>query len=189
MKTVPLNIELPRWLTAKVASAGPLRDARARMAFAIDLSRENVEHGTGGPFGAVIADAETGRLLSAGVNLVEREKNSVLHAEIVAIMFAQRELEAWTLARPGRPKYEVVTSSAPCAMCLGAVLWSGVSRLVCGARTEDVQAIGFDEGPVFDESFDYLQSRGVIVVRDVMRDEARAVLHEYQARGGTIYNR
>ena len=189
MKTTPLKIELPGWLTARIASAGPLRDVRARMAFAIELSRENVEHGTGGPFGAVIVDTETGRLLSAGVNLVEQQMNSVLHAEVVAIMFAQRALGAWTLAGPGRHKYEVVTSSAPCAMCLGALLWSGAAALVCGARTEDVQAIGFDEGPVFDESFDYLQQRGVLIVRDVMREEARAVLREYRARGGTIYNR
>jgi hypothetical protein len=42
---------------------------------------------------------------------------------------------------------------------------------------------------VFDESFDYLQQRGVLIVRDVMREEARAVLREYRSRGGTIYNR
>jgi tRNA(Arg) A34 adenosine deaminase TadA len=189
MKTAPLKIDLPGWLAAKLANARPLHDVRARMAFAIELSRENVEHGTGGPFGAVVADTETGRVVSAGVNLVEHETNSMLHAEVVAIMFAERALGARTLAGPGRHKYEIVTSSAPCAMCLGAVLWSGAAALVCGARTEDVQAIGFDEGPVFDESFDYLQQRGVIIVRDVMREEARAVLREYRARGGTIYNR
>ena len=189
MRTAPLKIELPGWLAEKLAGAGPLRDVRARMAFAIELSRANVEHGTGGPFGAVIADTETGRLLSGGVNLVEHQTNSVLHAEIVAIMFGQHALGAWTLAGPGRHKYEIVTSSAPCAMCLGAALWSGAAALVCGARTEDVQAIGFDEGPVFDESLDYLRQRGVVIVRDVMRDEARAVLRDYKTRGGTIYNR
>jgi tRNA(Arg) A34 adenosine deaminase TadA len=189
MRKTPLTIELPGWLTAKLAGAGPLPDVRARMAFAIELSRENAERGTGGPFGAVIADTETGRLVSGGVNLVEHQTNSVLHAEIVAIMFAERALGAWTLAKSGLHKYEIVTSSAPCAMCLGAVLWSGVAALICGARTEDVQAIGFDEGPVFDESFDYLQQRGVLIVRDVMREEARAALREYRARGGTIYNR
>jgi tRNA(Arg) A34 adenosine deaminase TadA len=189
MKTAPLKIELPAWLSAKLSKAGPLGNVRARMAFAIELSRENVQHGTGGPFGAVIADTETGRILSAGVNLVEHQTNSVLHAEIVAIMFAERALGTWSLAAPGHPKYELVTSSSPCAMCLGAALWSGVAALISGARTEDVQAIGFDEGPVFDESFDYLRQRGMVIARDVMREEARAVLREYQARGGTIYNR
>lgn len=184
-----VSIDLPNWLAARLSASGPLRDRRARMQFAIDLSRENLERNTGGPFGAIIVETESGLLLSGGVNLVEHQANAVLHAEIVAIMFAQRTLAAWTLARTGLPRYELVTSSTPCAMCLGAVLWSGVSSLVCGARGEDVQAIGFDEGPVFEESFDYLRARGVAIVRDVMRDEARAVLTEYRTRGGTIYNR
>lgn len=189
MNLNPLQIDLPDWLTTKLAGGRLLRDVRARMRLAIELSRENVEHGTGGPFGAVIVSAETGALVSGGVNLVEYQSNSVLHAEVVAIMLAQRKLKTWTLARAGLPKYELVASSAPCAMCLGAVLWSGVASLVYGARTEDVQAIGFDEGPVFEESFEYVRQRGVLIVRDVLREEARAVLREYHARGGTIYNR
>ena len=188
MKFEPVTISLPEWMVSRLAQVGTLGDVRSRMSLAIELSRRNVERGTGGPFGAVIVDAETGTLLSAGVNLVEHRKNSTLHAEMVAIMLGQRQLDTWTLARPGLPKYELVTSSAPCAMCLGAVLWSGLASLVCGARTEDVQQVGFDEGPVFDESFRYLEQRGVLVVRDVLRDEARAVLREYHARGGTIYN-
>jgi tRNA(Arg) A34 adenosine deaminase TadA len=189
MKVEPVTVSLPDWMVSRLSSIRTLRDVRERMALAIELSRQNVEHGTGGPFGAVIVSTETGALLSAGVNLVEHQKNSALHAEMVAIMLGQRRLDTWTLAKPGLPKYELVTSSAPCAMCLGAVLWSGVASLVCGARTEDVQAVGFDEGPVFDESFEYVRQRGVLVVKDVLRDEARAVLHEYRARGGTIYNR
>lgn len=184
-----LSIDLPDWLAARLSACRPLGDRRARMQFAIDLSRENVERNTGGPFGAIIVETDTGRLLSGGVNLVEQQANAVLHAEIVAIMFAQRALAVWTLARADLPRYELVTSSTPCAMCLGAVLWSGVSSLVCGARGEDVQSIGFDEGPVFEASFDYLRARGVVMERDVLRAEARAVLAEYRAGGGTIYNR
>lgn len=184
-----LSIDLPDWLIARLSSSGPLADRRARMQFAIDLSRENVERKTGGPFGAIIVETESGRLISGGVNLVEHQANAVLHAEIVAIMFAQRALAVWTLAQAGFPGYELVTSSTPCAMCLGAVLWSGVTSLVCGARGDDVERIGFDEGPVFEESFEYLRRRGVTIAHDVMRDEARVVLAAYQVRGGTIYNR
>ena len=184
-----LNIDLPDWLVARLSAAGPLGDGRARMQLAIDLSRENVQRNTGGPFGAIVVESESGRVLAGGVNLVEHQANAVLHAEIVAIMFAQRALGAWTLARAGLPAYELVSSSTPCAMCLGAVLWSGVSKLVCGARGADVEGIGFDEGPVFDASFDYLRARGVTIERDVLRDEARSVLAAYRAGGGTIYNR
>jgi tRNA(Arg) A34 adenosine deaminase TadA len=73
-------------------------------------------------------------------------------------------------------------------MCLGATLWSGVRRLVCGAGRSDAMGIGFDEGPVFAGSYTYLAERGVTVVHGVLRREAAAVLEEYHRTGGTIYN-
>jgi tRNA(Arg) A34 adenosine deaminase TadA len=73
-------------------------------------------------------------------------------------------------------------------MCLGATLWSGVRGLVCGAAKEDATAVGFDEGPVFAESWAYLERRGVRIARGVLRDEAAAVLERYRAAGGVIYN-
>ena len=48
----------------------------------------------------------------------------------------------------GKKSFELFTSCEPCAMCLGASLWSGVKRMVCGATKDDAQAIGFDEGKV-----------------------------------------
>lgn len=184
-----LCIELPAWLAARLAACGPLPDRESRMRFAVDLSRQNIERDTGGPFGAIVVESESGRVLAGGVNLVEHQGNAVLHAEVVAIMFAQRALGTHTLRRPDLPAFELVASSTPCAMCLGAVLWSGVAKLVCGARGADVEAIGFDEGPVFEASFAHLQARGIALERDVLRDEARRVLAAYRARGGKIYNR
>jgi tRNA(Arg) A34 adenosine deaminase TadA len=73
-------------------------------------------------------------------------------------------------------------------MCLGAVLWSGVRAVLIGAARSDVVAHGFDEGPVFPESYAYLAERGIAVVRDVLRNEARAVLDLYAERNGVIYN-
>ena len=58
------------------------------MRLAIELSRLNIQHGTGGPFGAAIFERETGRLLAPGVNLVTSLDCSVFHAEMVAIMVA-----------------------------------------------------------------------------------------------------
>ena len=90
--------------------------------------------------------------------------------------------------RDGDPAYELITSCEPCAMCLGAALWSGVGRIVCGAGRDDAAALGFDEGPVFPSSFEYLQERGVDVTLDVLADEARAVFALYRDRGGLVYN-
>ena len=95
---------------------------------------------------------------------------------------------ATSLAADGHPAHELFTSCEPCAMCLGATLWSGVHRVVIAASRDDAIAIGFDEGPVFAESYGYLRDRGVEVVHGVLRAEGRAVLQRYQDLGGPVYN-
>jgi len=85
-------------------------------------------------------------------------------------------------------QFELFTSCEPCAMCLGATLWSGVSRIVCGATKDDAQAIGFDEGPVYEESYRHLEKCGVGVTRNVLTEEAASVLRRY-GNSGLIYNR
>lgn len=74
-------------------------------------------------------------------------------------------------------------------MCLGATLWSGVTRLVFAATREDAARLHFDEGPVFPESYRYVRERGVAIERGRLRDEAREVFDLYVQRGGPIYNR
>jgi tRNA(Arg) A34 adenosine deaminase TadA len=180
-----VRVDLPGWVADEVAWERPYDAAQDRMRLAVGLARRNVLEGTGGPFGAAVFEASTGRLVSAGVNVVVARRNSVLHAEVVAVMLAEARLGSHSLA--GAP-HELVASCEPCAMCLGAALWSGVGRLVCGATGEDARAAGFDEGPVFPESYAYLERRGVEVVRGVLREEARAVLELYVSRGGPIYN-
>jgi tRNA(Arg) A34 adenosine deaminase TadA len=182
------TVELPGWLSDRLAGLAPLDSVEARMRLVVDLSRENVVRGSGGPFAAAVFETATGALTGVGVNLVEHGGSSILHAEVVALMLAQFRVGSYTLSEPGLPEYELVSSSTPCAMCLGAVMWSGVRRLVCGARTEDVETIGFDEGPVFRESFVHLERRGLVIVRDVCRREAAEVLRTYAEGGGVIYN-
>lgn len=158
------------------------------MRVAIEVAGANVTHGTGGPFGAAIFESDSGRLVAIGVNTVVRLGNSVLHAEIVAFMRAQAAVGAYSLAAPGMPSHTLYSSCDPCAMCLGAALWAGVKRIVCGATRQDAVALRFDEGPVFPESYDYLVRRGIQIDHGVLRDEARAALEHYRARGGVIYN-
>jgi len=83
---------------------------------------------------------------------------------------------------------QLVTSVAPCAMCLGAVPWSGVRSLLCGARGEDADAIGFDEGSKPTDWIARLEARGISVKIDLMGESAAAVLQSYQQSGGAIYN-
>jgi tRNA(Arg) A34 adenosine deaminase TadA len=185
----PIEIHLPAWVDDVVDWDRRYAGDEERVRLAIALSRENVERAAGGPFGAVVFESDTGAVVGAGVNCVERLGNAVLHAEVVALMFAQRRVGSFTLGGAGAPAHELVSSCEPCAMCLGAVHWSGVRRLVFAAAREDASALAFDEGPVFPESYAYLEQRGLRIDRGVLRDEAAAVLAGYRARGGRIYNR
>lgn len=175
-----ISISIPDWLDETVAanSFGFASD-EARMRLAIRLSQENVERG-GGPFGAAVFAGD--ELIAAGVNRVLACGLSIAHAEIVALMRAQAE-------KPGQPTaaWTLYASTEPCCQCFGALVWSGVTGLVCGAVTADAEAVGFDEGPKPDAWPTALEKRGIAVKLEVCRDEAQKVLQEYERRGGTIY--
>ena len=183
-----VRVEYPAWVDDVVDWNRAYATDDDRMRLAIAVARANVERDTGGPFGALIVDASTGRVVAAGMNSVVRLHNSTLHGEIIAFMMAQRRLGSFTLAAEGMPKHELVTSCEPCAMCLGAILWSGVKRVVCGAARDDATRLSFEEGPVFPGSYHYLEAHGITIVRNVLRDEALAVLELYRAKRGAIYN-
>jgi tRNA(Arg) A34 adenosine deaminase TadA len=158
------------------------------MRFVVELAAKNVTRGTGGPFAAAVFETTTGRLVSIGVNLVESTQCSHAHAEMVALANAQRVVGNFDLSAAGMPEHELVTSCEPCAMCYGALPWSGVRRVLCGARGRDAEAIGFDEGPKPKQWVAELKKRSITVVRDLCRKEAVAVLQQYQGSGGAIYN-
>ncbi len=183
-----VQVEYPDWVAASVDLARTYATDEEKMRLAIAISRENVEHGTGGPFGAAIFERASGRLVAVGMNSVVRLNNCALHGEMVAFMMAQRAVGSFSLSTPGLPEHELFTSCEPCAMCLGATLWSGVKRLVCGAVREDALRLNFEEGPVFPASYRYLEERGIEIVREVLRDEAKTVLELYRTTNGMIYN-
>lgn len=179
---------LPDWTAAYLQTVPEPNDDIGFIELAVSLSRQNVEHGTGGPFGAVVVERDTCRIVSVGVNRVVPLHNSSLHAEVVALMLAQAAVGSYSLDDPGIPPHALYTSCDPCAMCLGAIWWSGVRRVVCAASTEDALAAGFDEGPVFADSYAYLEARGVEFVRGLRREAARQVLMSYVEGDGKVYN-
>jgi tRNA(Arg) A34 adenosine deaminase TadA len=158
------------------------------MRLVIELSRSNVEQGTGGPFGAGVFDLETNCLIAPGVNLVATSNLSAAHVEIGAIMVAQQVVGHFDLGGSGHPPYELVASTELYAQCFGLVPWSGVRRLVCGARDEDARGMGYDEGPTLPDWASALDECGISVLRDVCHEEAAAVLRNYAEGGGEIYN-
>jgi tRNA(Arg) A34 adenosine deaminase TadA len=183
-----VHVEYPDWVQSVVDFDHHHSDDMEKMRVAIRVSRENVERGTGGPFGAAIFERDSGKLVSVGMNSVVRYNNCTLHGEMVAFMMAQQCVGSFTLAGASMPAHELFTSCEPCAMCLGATLWSGVKRVVYGAGREDASRLNFEEGPVFPESYKYLEDRGITIQRSVLRDEAKAVLELYRSKAGKIYN-
>jgi tRNA(Arg) A34 adenosine deaminase TadA len=188
MSIAPIQIDYPEWVSSVVDWDRPYTTDEERMRLAIEMSRENVARGTGGPFGAGIFEKESGKLVAVGMNSVVRLNNCTLHGEMVAFMMAQARLGSFTLRSVDGPRYELATSCEPCAMCLGATLWSGVTRVLCGAHRDDARRLNFEEGPVFPESHEYLEARGIEIVHGVLRDEANEVLELYRSGKGVIYN-
>jgi tRNA(Arg) A34 adenosine deaminase TadA len=183
-----LEVSLPDWLEEVVAPQARFFSPEERMRLVIRLARENVLRDSAGPFGAAVFDADSGEVVAAGVNRVVPLQSSLFHAEVLALLFAQKRLGTYRLSASGPRRLELVSSCEPCAMCLGAVFWSGARRLVYGATRDDAMAMGFDEGPVFDQSHEYLRERGFEILPPLLREEASAVLRLYRERGGAIYN-
>ena len=159
------------------------------MRLAVALSAENVRLGTGGPFAAVVFEAVSGRVVSAGVNVVVPQNASLAHGEVVALLLAQEALRTHDLGRRGLPELQLATTGQPCIQCYGALIWSGVRHVLVGARGEDVESlVGFDEGPVPADWVEQWARRGIETRVDVLRAEACAVLSAYKASGAPVYN-
>jgi len=111
---------------------------------ALDRAVRNVKSGNGGPFAALVV--ENGTVLSEGVNRVTDSNDPTAHAEIVAIRAACRERGHFEL--DGCTLY---TTCEPCPMCLGAVYWSRLDRVVYAATRSDAAEAGFDDHHIYDE--------------------------------------
>ena len=159
------------------------------MRFVLALTERNIHEKTGGPFGSAVFEIASGRLVSVGVNVVVQQNCSAAHAEMMALMLAQKKLANFDLGAADFPAHRLVTSGKMCAMCLGNVCWSGVKEVLSSAEPEDVESItGFDEGPTPPDYNAQLESRGIKIVPELLRSEGQRVLQLYIDLGGLVYN-
>src|SRR6188474_2665203 len=91
-----LHLTLPPWVHALVDVARDYPDPDSQMALAIELSRHNVEHASGGPFGAAVFTG-AGRLVGIGVNRVVAHNCSAAHAEVLALATSQQRMQSFRL--------------------------------------------------------------------------------------------
>lgn len=185
------TLALPDWISSFLTrSAGKIHPSDPdKMQIALELSRLNVLYKTGGPFGSAVFNSKTHELIAVGVNRVVPENASIAHGEIMALLMAEEKLKTFSLCLETFPPFTLATSAQPCAMCYGALIWSGIKEILIGARSEDVESItGFDEGPLHPDWISEAEKRGIVIKRDIGRNEACTVLRQYMEAEGKIYN-
>lgn len=191
MLMAQVHLTLPAWVFDAVDTTRAFPADADKVALAVELSRRNVVHASGGPFGAAVFGPDD-RVVAVGVNRVLPHACSLAHAETMAYMLAQQRTQRARLNEDADGRrvgpYTLATSAQPCCQCYGATVWAGADRLLIGARAEDVEALTeFDEGPLPADWVGELTRRGIEVVRDVLRDEACDVLRAYGSTGGARY--
>lgn len=182
-----IAINIPQWIEEFYLKAKTLENSLdAKMAFTIEIAARNIKE-NGGPFAAAIFEKDSTNLISLGVNLVTSSKLSIAHAEIVAICAANDSLSTHDLASACKKGVELYSTTQPCAMCMGAIPWAKISKLICAARDSDAREIGFDEGAKPKNWIEEYAKRGISVVCDIQREAAKKVLLEYAKNNGIMY--
>jgi len=98
------------------------------MRMAIDMAREGRTS-----FGAVLIDGEGGH---AGAFNTSRLHGPTAHAEINVI----RRMEE--LDYDDAAELTLYTTVEPCPMCMGAIVWAGIGKVIFGASIEDAALAG-----------------------------------------------
>lgn len=157
-----------------MVDSGRIRAMEPRETFmnrAVELAREGMRRGHGGPFGAVVVRG--GEIVGEGWNQVVSTNDPTAHGEIVAIRDACRRIGSFSL-----DGCEVYTTGQPCPMCLGAIYWARVAAIYYGFGIDDAAAIGFDDSEIFRE-FTLPPAARSVPATALCRDEALALAAEY----------
>ncbi len=109
---------------------------------AIELAKQGIEEGAGGPFGCIIV--KDGEVVGKGANLVTSTNDPTAHAEVVAIRDACRHLGDYQLT-----DCDVYASCEPCPMCLGALYWARPRRVIYASTRDEAAAAGFDDAFIY----------------------------------------
>ncbi|MGC4038851.1 MAG: nucleoside deaminase [Chitinophagaceae bacterium] len=111
---------------------------------AIEVAKRGMETGKGGPFGCVIV--RDNEVIAEGCNLVTSTNDPTAHAEVVAIREACKRLQSYELT-----DCDVYASCEPCPMCLGAIYWARVNRVIYASTRHDAAAVEFDDDFIYKE--------------------------------------
>ncbi len=141
---------------------------------AIELSKNGMESGAGGPFGAIVV--KNGKIVGKGHNKVTSSNDPTAHAEIVAIRDACKNLDTFQL-----DDCVIYTSCEPCPMCLGAIYWARPKRIVFACDKKDAAAIDFDDDFIYKEIELPIEKRS-IKTEQHLRDEGLKVFKAWEEK-------
>ncbi len=111
---------------------------------AIELARQNVLAGTGGPFAALIV--RDGEVIAEAANSVTSTNDPTAQGEVNAIRKACATLGTFSLEG-----CEIDSSCEPCPMCLAAIYWARLGALYYGCSQLDAAKAGFDDAFLYEE--------------------------------------
>ena len=120
------------------------------------------------PVGAVIV--QNGKIIAKGHNKKNVRKNTLWHAEMVALDKAQKKLNTWHLE-----DCELYVTLEPCPMCAGACINSRLKRVVFGAYDKKAGCCGTLYNLVQDKRFNHRLE----VLGGVLEKDCANVLSEY----------
>ncbi len=146
-----------------------------RLAFAVaERSREGGNH----PFGSILVDPNGAVLLEVGNRVASDGGDRTAHAE--RLLAAQAKVFDQTLLA----QCTIYSSAEPCAMCAGAIYWSGIGRLVYGQSEADLKRVtgNHPENPTLDLPCRVVFASGqrqVEVVGPLLEDEAAALQERF----------
>jgi tRNA(Arg) A34 adenosine deaminase TadA len=136
----------------------------------IELSRNGMLGGFGGPFGSVIV--KDGKIVGEGHNEVIATNDPTAHAEIVAIRRASARLKTFDLSG-----CEIYINGTPCCMCMASMLWARLDRAYFILEEKDSEAIGLGDKHLYEEVSRPRQERRILPMIHLpeLRNEAFAI--------------
>ena len=112
-----------------------------------------------------------GKIVGKGHNEVLKNSDSTCHGEILAIQSACRTLKTHNLLG-----CELYTTSEPCIMCYGAILWANIFKVYYGCTAKDAEKIGFRDN-VFSK---YLNKTELSIdSENICREQCLEVFKQY----------
>lgn len=147
----------------------------------IELARQGMLGGHGGPFGSVVV--KDGEVVGEAHNEVLSSNDPTAHAELLAIRRASQRLKTFNLAG-----CDLYTNGAPCCMCMSSMLWARIDRAYYVLGMEASGAIGLGDEPFYEELARPLDRRQFVPMIRLpgLEREARAVYDMWAAKSDKV---